>query len=867
MGKRVIYGIVMLVGLTILAATPALARVVHIIDDNDRVVLHGNVHPYAHPENDMGDTDASLPMERMILPLRLAPAKQAELERIIAEQQDPASPNFHRWLTPEEFGERFGPGPEEVSELTGWLSSHGFVVEEVAKSRTWVNFSGAVSDVNRAFHTQMRDYYINGHVHHANNRDPAIPRGLADLVAGVVSLHNIPHKPMNSGIRSVAPDKIRPYYTAGNGYYLAPDDFATIYNVTPLYNAGIDGTGQSIAIVGRSKPPSANWAAFRSMMGLPSNPPQVIVNGADPGDLGGIEDLEADLDIEWAGAVAKNATIKFVVSKSTSSSDGVDLSAQYIVNNNLAPVMTTSFGLCEALIGSAGNVFYNNLWSQAAAQGITSFVASADTGASCCSSSNAATGSGLSVNGLASTPYNVAVGGTQFNEGSGNYWNPFNGTTNASAISYIPEVAWNESGSVSGGSGLSATGGGASSIYGKPSWQVSPGVPADGKRDVPDVSLSAAGHDAYLIWTQGALAAVGGTSVAAPSFAGLMALVVQKTGQRQGNANIRLYQLANAQYGSGGATVFHDITSGNNSIPGVPGYSCTAGYDPVTGLGSVDANALVVNWVGPAIPDFSISVSPFAVSAVQGKSGTTTISTAVSGGFNNSISLSTSGLPAGTTAVFSPSTIAVPGSGSSTVTLTAGASTVPGSYTVTITGTGGGTTHTATIAFTVTASISNTTLFSDGFEGSGWSTTQVSGRGGRWSLTNSGSYPTVSPHGGTRLADFNSYFAASGNKTRLYRATGFTVPTSYSTVTLKFWMYHDTGYPGYNDQVQAQVSTNGTTWSNVGSAISRYNGTTGWSLVSIDVSPYKGQRLYLGFVGISAYGNDQFLDDVSVTAQ
>lgn len=867
MGKRVIFGIVILAGLAMLAASPAFARVSRIIDDHDTMVLSGNTHPLARPEFDMGATDANLSMERMVLSLRLARSKQSELDRFLAEQQDPASPNFHHWLAPEEFGARFGPKPDEVTAITDWLTSHGFAVAEVAKGRTWINFSGTVSEVNRVFHTKIHDYYIDGRVHHANAGDPAIPRGLADLVAGVVSLHNFPRKAMNTGLRSLAPVEFQPYYTAGNGHYLAPGDFATIYNVNPLYSAGIDGTGQSIAIVGRTHPSSSNWATFRSIMGLAGNPPQVIVNGADPGDLGAAEDLEADLDIEWAGAVAKNATIKFVVSRSTSSTDGVDLSAQYIVNNNLAPAMSTSFGLCESLMGSADNAFYNNLWSQAAAQGITSFVASADSGAAGCSASNATTGSALAVNGLASTPYNVAVGGTQFNEGFGSYWNAINGTTYTSAISYIPEVAWNESGIVSGGSGLWATGGGVSSIYGKPSWQVSPGVPADGKRDVPDVSLSAAGHDAYLVVTQGALYAVGGTSASSPSFAGLMALIVQKTGQRQGNANIRLYQLANAQYGSGGATVFHDIVAGNNSVPGVPGYSCTAGYDPATGLGSVDANALVNNWAGPTIPDFAISASPVSVSAVQGKSGTTTISTAVSGGFSNTISLSASGFPAGVTAVFNPATISAPSSGSSTLTLTAGASTAPGTYTVTITGTGGSTTHTATITFTVMASGGSTTLFSDGFEGSGWSTAQVSGNRGKWTLAGSGSHPSASPHGETRLADFNSYFAASGNRTRLYRTTGFTVPTSYPTVTLKFWMYHDTGYPSYNDRVQAQVSTNRTTWTNVGSAVSRYNGTTGWAQVSIDVSSFKGQTLYLGFVGISAYGNDEYLDDVSVVAQ
>ncbi len=410
---------------------------------------------------------------------------------------------------------------------------------------------------------------------------------------------------MIMGVRPLMTGVVQPEFTSGGSHYMSPGDFATIYNVNPLYNTGIDGSGTSIAIVGRTHPSSTNWSTFRSTMGLPINPPQVIVNGTDPGSVSTGENDEADLDVEWSGAVAKNATIKFVVSKSTSSTDGVDLSAQYIINNNLASVMSTSFGDCESSLGTAAMSFYNNLWSQAAALGITSFVSTGDSGAAGCDSGSASVGTGRAVSGLASTPYNVAVGGTQFNEGSGSYWNSTNGAGDTSAISYIPEVAWNESGTAGSScppgdtcSGLWSTSGGASTTYSKPSWQVAPGVPADGKRDIPDVSLSAAGHDGYLVQTAGALHVFGGTSASSPSFAGLMALIVQKTGQRQGNANLRFYQLANAQYGSGGAVVFHDITSGNNSVPGVTGYATTTGYDLATGLGSVDANALVSNWAG-----------------------------------------------------------------------------------------------------------------------------------------------------------------------------------------------------------------------------------------------------------------------------
>jgi subtilase family serine protease len=711
--KSMRFLVVVLVVAGVFGTASAAGAAERVVDDSDTVTLPGNVPPLARPEFDKGPAPSSLPMERMILVLKRSAEKQAQLDRFLAGVHNPSSPDFHKWLTPEEFGNRFGPSSQDIDAVTGWLRSHGFVVEAVGKGKSWINFSGTVAAVEAAFHTSIHLYQVNGRLYHANNRDPSIPRALADVVAGVVSLNDFPRKAMHSKI--IPADQ--PNYTSGTTHYLSPGDFAIIYDVNALYSAGIDGTGQSIAIVGRTHPSGSEWATFRTLMALPPNPPQVIVNGTDPGDLGGDEDVEADLDVEWSGAVAMKATILFVTSKSTSTTDGVDLSAQYIVNNNLAPVMSTSFGSCESelgaesILGTSGNAFYNDLWQQAAAQGITPFVSSGDSGAAGCDAPSAATGSGLGVNGLASTPYNVAVGGTQFNEGSGSYWNSSNGSGETSALSYIPEVAWNQSGTMPGGSDLWSTGGGLSAVYTQPAWQVAPGVPSGVSRCVPDVSLSAATHDAYLVETLGALYGVGGTSASSPSFAGLMALVVQMTGQRQGNANPRFYQLANAQYGASGVVVFHDILSGNNSVPGVTGYSAGPGYSCTTGLGSVDANALVTNWT----PGFVIVASPNAFSIDQGSTGTSTIQTNILGDFNNGVALSASGLPTGVTAAFNPATIAAPGSGSSTMTITVGASSPAGTYPVTVTGTGGGVTQTAPVTlviiqiYTVTSSVSGGT--------------------------------------------------------------------------------------------------------------------------------------------------------------
>jgi pseudomonalisin len=473
------------------------------------------------------------------------------LNQLLDAQHNPESPYYHQWLTPEQFAERFGVSETDAAQIGGWLQGHGMEVEEVTAGRRSIVFSGTAAQVESAFHTQIHTYKIDDELHHANAKDPEIPAALAHVVGGVVSLHDFRSQPMHGLVRKPAPD-----FTASGLYYLAPADFATIYDLDPLYQQSINGNGQSIAIVGRSNIHIADVRQFRTSFSLPANDPQIIVNGTDPGISSSGEETEADLDVEWSGAVARNATIKFVVSKSTNSSDGVDLSAQYIVNHNLAPVMSTSFGLCEAALGSSGNSFLNSLWQQAASQGISVFVSSGDNGAAGCDSSSASRAThGRGVNGLCSTPYSVCVGGTEFNDASNPalYWSASNASsTQSSALSYIPEVVWNESGP---GAGLWSSGGGASSIYPKPSWQAGTGVPADGKRDVPDVSLTAAGHDGYLMYQNGGLYAVGGTSASSPSLAGFMALVVQHTAVRQGNANTSLYSLASKQR-AGGASVF-----------------------------------------------------------------------------------------------------------------------------------------------------------------------------------------------------------------------------------------------------------------------------------------------------------------------
>jgi subtilase family serine protease len=565
-------------------------------------------------------------MERILLQLASGPEQDAALDLLLAQQQDPSSVNYHVWLTPEQFGERFGALREEIATIASWLQSQGFHLTEVAPGRRTIEFSGIAAQVETAFHTRINQYGWHGERHVANAADIYIPAALAPAVAGVASLNNFGPRPLHHVVsRATSLMDL-----GGESHALTPYDFAAIYGVTPLWTAGYDGAGQSIAIVGESDIALSDVRGFRSVFGLPVNDPTFIVNGADPGYLPG-DQTESTLDVEWAGAVAKGASIVFVTSAGTNATDGVTLSAQYIVQNKTAPVMSLSYGLCEEWMGSGKNT-YSALWQQAAAEGIAVFVANGDSGSAGCdaptSSDTMPASQGFAVNGLASTPFNVAVGGTEFNDATSpsTYWNPSNNVQLASAKGYIPEVVWNESSYTAGGSGnnLYAGGGGPSALWSRPSWQTGSGVPSGSMRLTPDVSLTAAGHDGYAIELNGSLYMMGGTSASAPSFAGLMAIVNQYTRGANGNPAARLYALAASV-----PSVYHDVTGGSNAVPCesgsagcsahlagnnvgmMNGYSAGVGYDMATGLGSVDANALVTNWaVAPNI--VSLSPNPIA---------------------------------------------------------------------------------------------------------------------------------------------------------------------------------------------------------------------------------------------------------------
>ncbi len=588
-----------LAGAFALAATASCAHaqslVIHglnRIDETQAVTLEGNVHPLARAEFDQGVLNSETRLERMVLLLKPSPAQQTQLDALLEAQQNPNSPLYHQWLAPAEYGAQFGVRDSDLAQVTAWLTAQGFTVDEIPEGRQLVVFSGTAGQVFDAFHTEMHLYRVNGAEHIANSQDPQIPAALAGVVSGVVSLHDFRRRSEMKARRAL---EAQPQYTAGGTHYLFPADFWAVYDLNPLYTAGTAGAGSAIAIAGRSNIDLSDVAAFRSMAGLAASSPAVIIDGTDPG-LDESDQDESTLDVEWSGAVAPDAAVSLVAAASTQTTDGVDLAAEYIVNHATAPVVSVSYGSCEREMGTAELEFYNSLWEQAASQGMSVFVASGDAGAAGCEAGADAKGSGNAVNGMCSSPYATCVGGTEFNDSSNaaQYWATANSADYASAQSYIPEEVWNES-ALNGGAGLWASGGGASMVYAQPMWQAeaSGAGASNGMRAVPDVALSAADHDGYFMVENGSYWVVSGTSVASPAFAGVMALVVNKQGGAgQGNANARLYALAGAA-----ANPFHATPSGNNSVPGVAGFTADgAEYNLATGLGSVDAALLVNGW-------------------------------------------------------------------------------------------------------------------------------------------------------------------------------------------------------------------------------------------------------------------------------
>lgn len=664
------------------------------INDNQLVTLAGNTRPEAIGANDRGPVSDSMLISHMLLQLQRSAQQEQALEALIDGMHNPASANYHHWLTPAQFGSQFGLSQHDLTAIAGWLSSQGFTVNSIYPSGMLIDFSGTAGQVRAAFHTEIHNLLVNGSPHIANMGDPRIPAALAPAISGIFSLHNFSPTPMY---------RLRDY-TVPQGFFtsylVGPGDVATIYGANPLFRNGIAGQGQTVAVVEDSdlfNP--ADWTAFRSTFGLSRfggqlvtvNPPSSGQNNcADPG--ANFDDIEAAIDAEYAGATAPSATIEVAACAGSPTTFGGLIALENLLNSTPPSIISMSYGQCEAFNGAAANATFNAAFQQGVAEGVSIFVSSGDAGAAGCDRNSQFDFHGIGITGWGETPYNVSVGGTDFEDtylnANTTYWNSQNTPFYESALSYIPEIPWNDtcastllanyygyqqtygnggfcnspngslfagtaggsggpSGCATGSPGVNGVVSGSCRGYPKPSWQIGfPGVPRDGVRDIPDVSLFASngfwGHY-YLFCSSdfGPCTAppsnwpgAGGTSFSSPIMAGIQALVNQVHGV-QGNPNYAYYKLAALEYATGGLTncnsslgngvaagcTFYDITVGDMDVPctigvgsecykpsgiiGVlstsgfsykPAYGANQGWDFATGIGAVNATNLVKNW-------------------------------------------------------------------------------------------------------------------------------------------------------------------------------------------------------------------------------------------------------------------------------
>ncbi|MGO9232522.1 MAG: protease pro-enzyme activation domain-containing protein [Bryobacteraceae bacterium] len=592
------------------------------VDNAIRVTLPGNTRPEATAANDRGPVADNLEFDDMQLVLGRSRAQQAALEEFLVDLENPRSPDYHQWITAAQFGQKFGLSTQDLKAVTGWLETKGFTINVVYPHGV-IDFSGTAAEVRSAFGTTIHNLNVNGEAHIANMSDPSIPAALAQAVKGVVSLHDFrPHSYAKPAT---------PAYTYGSGsstaWDLVPQDVATIYNLTPLFTAGYSGKGQSIVLIEDTYLYSlGDWTTFRKEFGLARLYPFATLTQESPAPATGTnnctapgtttDDGEATIDVEYASAAAPNAAIILAACANTRTTFGGLIALNNLLNGSTLPsVVSISYGEAEALNGSSANGMYNTAYELAVSEGVSVFVSTGDEGAASADADAKYATHGIGVNGFGSTPYNVAVGGTDFSDtysdDNSTYWSSANSSNYGSALSYIPEIPWNDScasqliagkegytltygssgfcnsstgkadflttSAGSGGPSGCATGapstsgvvGGSCAGYAKPSWQAGlVGNPGDGVRDLPDVSLFASNgiwNHYYIVCfsdtsNQGTpctgapsgWAGFGGTSVSSPIMAGIQAIVNQYTNQRWGNPNTVLYQLAKNEYGGSG---------------------------------------------------------------------------------------------------------------------------------------------------------------------------------------------------------------------------------------------------------------------------------------------------------------------------
>jgi subtilase family serine protease len=638
-------------------------RVVQALGNGSTIALPGTVNPMARAEYDIGRVSPSTPYSGVTMYFKPSAAQQAALDALVRQQQDPSSPLYRQWITPAQYASEFGLSAGDLARVSAWLAQQGFAVQRISNSRNAIVFSGTAAQLEAAFQTELHHYALNGVAHTANASPISVPSALAGVVLSVRGLSDFRPHPMHKVAKASA---VKSNYDFGSGgsvqHFLAPGDFTTIYDVSPLYNAGYTGAGKTIVIVGQSAVATTDITHFQAAAGLTQKLPTLTLvpntGSSVADDTSGDED-ESDLDLEWSGAIATGATINFVYTGSNQNY-GVFDAIQYAIDNDLGSIISNSYGACEPDITSSDVTTYETWFEQANSQGQTIVSAAGDDGATDCETTGTkgtvvdgdeAT-QGLAVDFPGSSPYVTSIGGTEFLadvSSPGSYWNS-SSSNGSSAIQYIPEKVWNDTSTTNG---PDAGGGGKSILFGKPSWQTGAGVPADGARDVPDISLNASPqHDGYLFCASGTggtdadpsscsngfldssgdPTVAGGTSFGAPTFSGILAILNEKLNVNGlGNVNPEIYSLAATDY----AGAFHDTTVGNNEIPceigstgctaSPIGYAAATGYDLASGWGSIDAT----NFAGVFSTSVTTTATATTTALTSSPASPTTVGTAI----------------------------------------------------------------------------------------------------------------------------------------------------------------------------------------------------------------------------------------------
>ncbi len=700
------------------------ARLAAPITDVSRAALAGSQPPRARLARDLGAVDGSTPLPSMTMYFSRSAQQQADLEALLAAQQDPSSPQFHQWLTPAQFGARFGVAESDIAKAEAWLQSQGFSILSVSPSRNSITFSGNASIAASAFGAPLHRYSLNGKNHIAPSADLSLPSTLSGVVSDVRGLSDFrphPHvRPANGAL-------YKPNFTSSQtgNHFLTPGDIAVIYDIKAAWNAGYTGTGQTIAIMGQSAVSDSDITAFQTAIGQTAKAPtSILVPSTGSSSTYSGDESESDLDLEYASGIAPGAAIDFVYVGANATSSVFD-SLTWAIQNRIAPILNISYGECEPELGQSQYNSITTTLQQAAAQGQTVVSAAGDDGSTDCyigqSTSSVSLNSEqqLAVDFPSSSQYVTGVGGTELPaadvaSGNNTYFTAANGSDGVvSAVKYdTNESAWNDDSAASALQyGLSSGGGGPSMFTAAPSWQTGvPGIPSgSGFRLVPDLALDASPNNAPYAYcssdssawpvrtqvsscTSGLrdsssqdLTVAGGTSFASPIFAGMVAILNQARGYTsQGVVNPTLYSLASNP--STYASAFHDITSGSNacnlgvtycSTGSAASFSATTGYDEATGLGSVDFNNLLNAWPKNSSTttnkSFSLSATALTITQATGSTGsaTSTITVTPQNGYTGTVAWTvTTDSSVSETACYSLPNTTVSGSSPVTATLT-----------------------------------------------------------------------------------------------------------------------------------------------------------------------------------------------------